>query len=114
MPVPQDEDGGANARAFRTHRGGGEDGDWFQIRRLWRMRKAPARVAAGVDFGKHDVITDPQGGNLLFLRLATKRQQCLTGSHRAWRGEMTANLHRRTPALYSRAPLPPVPTHAIH
>src|SRR5207247_2443779 len=37
MPMPQDEDGGANASAFRTHRGGSQDSDGLQIRRLWRM-----------------------------------------------------------------------------
>jgi hypothetical protein len=73
MPMPQDEDGGANARTFRTHRRGGKDSDWLQIGRLWRMWKAPAWVIAGVDFGKYDVITYPEGGNLLFLCLATKR-----------------------------------------
>jgi hypothetical protein len=73
MPMPQDEDGGANARALRTHRRSGQDDDRLQIWRLWRMWKAPAWVIAGVNFGKDDVITHPEGGNLLLLCLATKR-----------------------------------------
>ena len=53
---------------------------------IGRPRAHTILKAAGVDFGKHDVITDPEGGNLLFLCLATKCQQGLTGSHRALSG----------------------------
>jgi hypothetical protein len=94
VAVPEDEHRGAQPRARRTDGGGGQGHDRLQIRLVRRMRKAPARVAAGCRSRKDDVIAHPQRGDAAPVRLARERRQRLAGGERPLGGKVAPDVHR--------------------
>ena len=94
VAVTEDEHRGAQPRARRAHGGGGQDDDRLQVRLVGRMRKAPARIAAGRRAREDDVVAHPQRGDAAPIGLAGEGGDRLAGGERPLVREMAADVHR--------------------
>ena len=100
MPVAEDEYRAADARLRRHHRQRAEHGHRLEVGHLRRDRKAaPAARIVGIRRRRnHDVIADPERGEVARLGLAREREQRVaTHAGRDGGGNVNADLHTRPP-----------------